>query len=472
MSFFIASVPNNTLLYHGTHTQEPILGMEWLAFEIEHAEVFARTRGPGGPGRRPPGEGGPGDGGRRPPPGEGPRGYGPPPPFGETKHASGTAAEGDGYLHIYKTKKPLSKLLYLDGMSAGKTSMGTLDTQDYVLCNLSSGASPPGRGGPMGDFTRALQMCELGVEYGVEGIIRMEAGFELILCNFTTGLDLLQAVQRPKGNGDEAFNELGQFEYMRGISARYDGITAGRVKVDYSSMVSAFFYPLNLTNPDAEHSELPRLPVDDKVGLLRLKDDVLDEISITTGKEESVDWQGVVDMIISRYADRLQFLASNTSTQKAMLSEINFLLSVFIDYKNTDLDLAIEKCAAHYLLPITLSTKPDFLIHAAISTVSNKICSTLFDVRSLLLADGSEGEAATEKAKNEIKALIEYLDWSTWKRCGKCAYDEVCFVAIWPWGGVEDHFAPGCVKNDHLASRRGYWNFPNFGGGEPRREEL
>ena len=29
-------------MYHGTHVKERVNGMEWLAFEIEHAEMFAR----------------------------------------------------------------------------------------------------------------------------------------------------------------------------------------------------------------------------------------------------------------------------------------------------------------------------------------------------------------------------------------------------------------------------------------------
>jgi hypothetical protein len=129
MSFFPVSIPNNTLLYHGTRNDSPVIGMEWLAFEIEHAEVFARSRM-----GRPPGRGGDRPPGSRPGmPGEPGRG---PPPIEFMEEFSEEPLEeplNSAYLHIYRTKHPISNLLYVDGMSAGKSSMGTLDTQDLVL---------------------------------------------------------------------------------------------------------------------------------------------------------------------------------------------------------------------------------------------------------------------------------------------------------------------------------------------------
>lgn len=41
MSFFLATVPQGVQLYHGTNRSSAITGMEWLAFEQEHAMQFA-----------------------------------------------------------------------------------------------------------------------------------------------------------------------------------------------------------------------------------------------------------------------------------------------------------------------------------------------------------------------------------------------------------------------------------------------
>lgn len=64
------------------------------------------------------------------------------------------------------------------------------------------------------------------------------------------------------------------------------------------------------------------------------------------------------------------------------------------------------------------------------------------------------GQEVVDEAKLSI---TDFLNWTSWKDCGKCAYDEAYFVAIWPWGAVEDHETPGCIKNEMLSNRKGYW---------------
>jgi hypothetical protein len=452
MSFFPVTIPNNTLLYHGTQNEFSVTGMEWLAFEIEHAEVFARSRRgrpPGRGGDRPPGSrpGEPGDPGRGPPPMEF---------IEEFSEEPLEEPLNSAYLHIYRTKSPLSNLLYVDGMSASKSSMGTLDTQDLVLRKNDSKITPD----PWGDRQRAADLCAIGLEWGFEGIVRMEAGFELILCNFSKNVELVEARQRPDYDKREAYNDRQQFEYFRGVSMRYQGITAGRAQLDYSFMVSAFFYPANLTNPEAKRAELPRLVSSDSLVLNRIRSDVKEIFSEDRSQaQESVNWQGVVDMIVTRYSERLQVISYPASDNNTVLSEINSLLTVFINYKDPDVEIAIDKCSTHYLAAVVPRTSQDHLIHAAILTVSRKICDYLFQVRAILL----EGEYIRDEAVAEAKVVVEdlmvYLDWSTWHQCGKCAVDEICFVAMWPFGGVEDHEHPGCIKPGGITrGRGGYWD--------------
>ncbi|TEY40713.1 hypothetical protein BOTCAL_0426g00100 [Botryotinia calthae] len=467
MSFFPATVPKGTLFYHGTHTPEPVEGMEWLAFEIEHAELFARPRrgrGPGGPGNHGPGKG-KGPGGK--PPG-GP-GRSPPPharmdshPRYKPEHddhihdSEDKEEDSHGYLHTYRTSKPLTKLIYIDGMSAGKTSMGTLDSTDYIIRNLSLTSTEPND-----DWIRAADLCKIGEEYGIEGILRMEAGFEIILCSFKDGLEFVSASQRDDKSGgfDDGKDDVSHFEYVRALVYRYQGIMGGRVEVDYSSMISAFFYPLNITNPNPSRSELPRLVEPSESGdLERIRFDVLRLFkSGEYEKRETINWQNVVDMIVTRFSDRLKFMVQNETSEVVLLSEIRLLLDAHTDYKKIDIPSSIEKCSNHYLRSVTPRTEADHLIHAAILKVSRDICSTLFEVRELIGSD--EKGAKEEEGKRLIQELINELDWTTWLECGKCGYDEVCFVAIWPWGGLEDHVSPGCIKRGDMGDRRGYWDW-------------
>jgi len=188
LSFFPATIPADTQFYHGTVTPEAVTGMEWLAFEIEHAENFARGRGP--------------------PPGKGhPR---PPTLFHEwfglgDDNLKDAEPDSHGYLHEYRTIHDL-RVLYIDGMAAAKSTMGTLDLQDFILRNFTDPQDV------RGDWQRAKDLCTLGVDWNIEGFIRMEPGFELILCNFSDAVEFVAATQRPKPSGPEVPQELDQFE--------------------------------------------------------------------------------------------------------------------------------------------------------------------------------------------------------------------------------------------------------------------
>ncbi|ESZ89599.1 hypothetical protein SBOR_10020 [Sclerotinia borealis F-4128] len=237
----------------------------------------------------------------------------------------------------------------------------------------------------------------------------------------------------------------------------------GRVEVDYSSMISAFFYPINLDNPNTSRSELPRLVAASQTdGLRRIRSDVLGLFKDGEyKKKETINWQNVVDMIVTRYSDRLKFIVQDETSELAVWSEIKLLLDVYTDYAKVDIPSSVEKCANHFLEPMIPKTEADLLIHAAVFEVSHNICSTLFKVREIL-NDGEELEKGVNKENKGIqliKGLIRELDWTTWLECGKCPYDEVCFVAIWPWGAREDHVSPRCIKRVDVSDRRGYWDW-------------
>ncbi|KAL3426987.1 hypothetical protein PVAG01_00496 [Phlyctema vagabunda] len=448
MSFFPVTVPEGTLFYHGTSSVERAKGPEWLAFEIEHAEAFARSRGP----RRPPGK----DGTHQPPHLLGDDHGGP--PRGPPRGPGGQP----GYLHVYQATKPMKRLLYLDGMSAGKSDLGTLDTQDLVLLDNFTG-------GAMSDSQRARELCNLGNEWNVEGFLRMEAGFEIIKCDFEDGLEFVSHNQRPVQDNPEGYAELHHFEYIRAVTSRYHGIDGGRVIVDYSSMVSAFFYPTNLTNPSEDPRQtLPRLSSSSAEQISQIKADVK-EMMDKKKTNDIVDWQGIVDMINTRYSDRLQYMASRPPI-KPFLSEINLLLNAYIDYGNPSIEGSITACSNHYLRPVKLSTDQDRLIFASVYTVSHRICKTLFEIREdLLEKEGALPEndlAGPTESIHKIRELNEWLDWNTFRTCGTCQYNEVCYVAVWPFGNSEDHYHPRCKNNTEIGERDGeqYWH---LGPGRP-----
>ena len=195
---------------------------------------------------------------------------------------------------------------------------------------------------------------------------------------------------------------------------RYQGITGGRVTLDYSSMVSAFFYRLNLTNPDPSRSELPRLTSSNPAHLVKIRDDLQHVLARAKRSHESTNWRDIVDMIVTRYTDRLQYMVANATSGNAILSEVNFLLNVFTDYSvnsftGPDFSDAIKTCSGHYLKPVTLYTEEDHMIHAAIFTVSQEICRTLYGVRAILPKVESVSDEVVDRAKLSLRKLIVSL---------------------------------------------------------------
>ncbi|KAF2459620.1 hypothetical protein BDY21DRAFT_338747 [Lineolata rhizophorae] len=472
-SFFLASVPAHTQFYHGTSIDWPVTGMEWLAFEPEHALLFARRFPPNdtsyatdsilrkqGP-QKQQREGQDqrtlpthpakarllaqeqflNDGRKKPP-----------------HHVPSEP----GFLHVYRTRHPL-RLLYLDGLSAGKTTNGTLDSQDLILLQTALPHSP------FWDFERAHQLCDLARtswDGRVDGFLRMEAGFEVILCEFEKHLDTVR-IGRAGGGKEPGFWAAAgdMFSYWRAVTDRYWGIGGERVKLGYERFVSVYADE-DVDLWDGGKAKMPRLGNVSREVREKLKAEVdamvMGEPNPWVGLEkgEGVNWQEVVDLIVRRYADRLKFMVGEdvVSQPKDLHAELDRAVRPFLDYDARDMEAEEWRCTTHFL---PWDADEDTLAARAVMDVSKRICGTLLVAHNLTLsaADDSNSMAqgkATMSAKN-LKALIEYLDWTVWKECGGCGYDEVCFVPIWPYGTKEDHENPGCANASELVSKTGYW---------------
>ncbi|KIW87094.1 uncharacterized protein Z519_12205 [Cladophialophora bantiana CBS 173.52] len=100
----------------------------------------------------------------------------------------------NSHLLTYQNMRP-AHCLYFDGMSAALMGTGPLDSQMVFLCGnttCSQGRNETWRG-LLDEYSRATALCDwvqknkLGsLGWGIEGIVRMNAGFEMIWCNFTS----------------------------------------------------------------------------------------------------------------------------------------------------------------------------------------------------------------------------------------------------------------------------------------------
>lgn len=560
MSIFLATVPEGQLLYHGgdePHRAKGVMeeGFDWLAFEMEHAQMFGRGWS-GGP---PPFFVPPGD-------------KSPPPPHDDEEenvqegsvadahynrrslhrmlaqeHSQKTLSADDdgdddeprqpkipdhffddfrGYFHTYRANRPLN-LLYIDGMSAGKTDYGCMDTQDMMLLGWpddgfkfmadEEATEEPkkkkkedkkkgdkdkdrkGRPGQVwgGELNRARDLCDMAKKWSwndkgdrIDGFVRTEAGFEIIYCDFGEGggLDVVQIQASPFQNETGGLPMFVGSEFLRGVSLRYHGFPSGRIHVDWSSMVSAFFYDVNLTNPDASRPELPRLSNVTHGERRRIRARVRDVVAarghLSVHKRQTIDWQGIVDLIVTRYTQRLDQLARGTTKPITELASqmLPTLLYAYINYTNPDEphDMQLDRCAKYYLLGALEQesswTPEDRSIYLALKTVTQTICTSLFDIRSILYkehsheyADITEDEVTTPEKRKEprirqiVKDLMAKLQWTTWRQCDPCQHpDELCLVAMFPWGDDEDHFHPKCNTMENIETRNGYWRLDQF----------
>ena len=477
MSVLRGTIPGGTLFSHGTTKgTSPPEGLEWLAFEIEHAETFAQdVYIPG----------------RNQPP------HAPPaPPSSQQKALGGRLGDDkpyyiQGFLHTYQASRDLN-VLYIDGSSAAKGNLGTVDLSDFVIRGLDPKDYPNWL--VLGDPSRAVDLCRFAKEFGADGIVRMEMGFEVIFCDFGNGLELISAVRQPLLRERSINNFMSLYAWARASAARYDNIGGRRIRLDFSRMASAWFYPLNFSNPDPERPDLPRL-----IGISSEDRGAIQGHINRTAMDKpapGVDWQeSVVDMVVQRFSDKIATLIRDDCGAEEFISQVvvetNFFIPAPVQRDDasalTDGDglgsEAIERCAAYHLRPATFRrkewTEEDDLIHTAVSTVTRAICDAFFEVRNLIvmtnsllavhprLASKVSDEAVRRPVadgKAILKGLADKLQWTTWRKCKGCSVDEVCFVPMFPFGTTDDYFSPRCLGWAELATaedggfeRDGYW---------------
>jgi hypothetical protein len=466
MSLFLATVPQDTLLYHGTDKPEATTGMEWLAFERQHALQFARLFL--SPGALLPSQ--------------------PHPEFStiserpQLRSGKGGSAQRTlrisrrqdgmpdllwilpGFLHTYKPKQDL-RLLYIDGSSAAKTRMGTLDTTDMLLLGNQSSI-------PSHDDDRAVGLCDVATRWGshIDGFIRMEAGFEVIMCSFNKSLDLVhiqgvEDINLITGTDDNEVPERDVFEWLRAASMRYDGIGGSprRVVLNYDQFVTAFAYPFDPFhgNPQA----MPRLHWASD-GIL---DDMMHDISSLASDPENFEevwprsrnWQDIASVIVLEYAAKLQDLItcpkfSNSSQQLSI--ELHMITRRFLDTHRQNATEDIERCTFDFF-PLNRSPSPPPVAERAIYTISHRICSVLINAaHALPVQSGDAPDGDPSEQLQSLRDLVSYLAWPEWKKCKGCKWGELCSIPMFPYGSAADHEHPRCRGNFSIFEMFGYWS--------------
>ncbi|KAI1342913.1 hypothetical protein F5Y15DRAFT_412586 [Xylariaceae sp. FL0016] len=196
-------IPAHTLLYHGRLDADPPPSPEWLAFDL--AMSYGIMGG-----------------------------------------------SPNSHMLTYQTTRPV-RALYFDGESAALMGLGQLDTQMLHIWGNVSGPERDGGGfrGLWEEYARAHGLCDWLLEsglrgegWGFEGVVRMNAAFEVIWCNFTspslrllTHLNVTAPALPKEGETDDGSGYEDEDENFDGIAVHLNPLpTENNAETSYYSL--------------------------------------------------------------------------------------------------------------------------------------------------------------------------------------------------------------------------------------------
>ncbi|EDO19413.1 hypothetical protein Kpol_1002p60 [Vanderwaltozyma polyspora DSM 70294] len=351
----------------------------------------------------------------------------------------------DSFL-TFRATRDMNKFLYLDGASAAKTSTGEMDSQkllaDVAKVKLKLGDDDDKNGGNMMvERLYASRICKWGKQFGLDGIIRVEIGFEVVLCDFFTDsielvsnitmeapgtlLGLPEPTLLTKDNGwpineeggldedkltEEQIAILDREDYWQQIlenyklAQSYNWLQAGnshdsgekRVKLDYRNFITG----INRTyiSPDPMNRRLLSHGMTWEKQL-KMVDDLETVLKNDFDANESIDWQQVFEEIDNKFSPMLKVM-NNTLSHPDFSEEdmaihvtkytLNFVARFFANKSDsaddTQFGYGREFAVYQYSKPLkTLETSSDFLIWSSSVRVVREIINVIYDIHETLL---------------------------------------------------------------------------------------
>ncbi|KAF8551386.1 hypothetical protein OG21DRAFT_1381954, partial [Imleria badia] len=421
------SIPKGTVFYHGTMKKEFPPGPEWVATDPEHSYVFCRDK--------------------------------PPHP-----------QQGCWHLTLATTRS--LKVVYFDGSSAAKIPCGSLDTQDLIAWGVS------GSHNVHDDRQRIKELCEWGKNFGVDGFLSLNDFSEVMLCDFTSGVSVVSfanLVARP-GEIRTAWGFI-SFAVMNAGSWHNHFPGETRVKLDLAGLVS--FYDTQLV-PSLVEIRAGQERWDHRVqnisseDLSVVKSRLEANLMRPEGLSSGIDWRTLVQVIVGRFAGRLELtryllnssvtnpdevlgLASKTQTQ------LRTMLTPYLLFSATPTDQS-DKSHLNWTIPIfkhcatthTYSMESDLdsmtdsekLLLQAVRGTSREICRVVTKMWAAGVYAGIDPVLNTKDSPDiaevtriwnawaeDLDNLMTWLDWNVWVKCNPgCGPEEMCYLPTWPAG--------------------------------------
>ncbi|KAI6033297.1 hypothetical protein EDC04DRAFT_2571742 [Pisolithus marmoratus] len=427
------TVPTGTLLYHGTWHSELPAGPDWTALDPEHSVLFCES-----------------------------------------------ITDDGGCWHLtLMTTRPLN-VVYFDGTSSAKLLSGTLDSQDIVaLGDVRPDWS-------IDELDRLTALCNWGRENNVDGFVRMEMSFEIMLCNFTSGVRVVSFSNivdpvMPRSTSSK-FSPTFEVIYAGSWHNRYPGET--RIQLDLSGLVS--FYDMELV-PSLVPARFGKERWDHRLlnisteDVVRVRARLVEILSRPASRPTGIDWPTLIRVVVDRYSERLElvrYLLDFTGTDRhdsdnvidyAIKTQVQlrhmlmpYILvdviprSINAETKQGGSDvldwarLVYKLCATTHtgMFKDDAMTSSEKLLLNAVRGTTREICRVVTKMwGSGVLAGvdqfmGTDGEPDVETIQNLVKTwredideLMAWLDWNVWVKCRPaCGPEEMCYLTTWPVG--------------------------------------
>ncbi|KAI0060141.1 hypothetical protein BV25DRAFT_985684 [Artomyces pyxidatus] len=450
-----ATISAGTILYHGRRNAIVPTTPEWLAFDFEHSHMFCRS---------------------------------------------------SCYVISLMATRDL-RLVYFDGSNAAKMRGGPMDSQDILIWEYPH----PER--TSSERIRISELCAWGKPFSVDGFVRMEYHFEVMLCDFSAGTEVVTlsnlipvdigSRRRDAGSERSGYSDpptrrprlppkrpdpptgwkgslptLNFIEVLNAGSWHNQAPGETRVHIDYSGVVT--FYNPSLTSlvearrgqPRSHHRLANISKTDSELVRQELAEVFARQVK---GPGGGIDWGSITHVIVKRYSERLELLqyllepATYTNvTEQAVAVRIQ-ILTMLAPYITTEAvrnssDTSWVGSIVHYcsttqtsMIPGGTLTPQERLIRDAVEGTLHEICRRL----TLMWVDAFDIEAATDRRKAEalgrwrvhVRELMEWLDWSVWNKCNPaCGIDALCHVPTWPFveGDHPDDMTPRCISRVRL----------------------
>ncbi|KAG1903012.1 uncharacterized protein F5891DRAFT_1185661 [Suillus fuscotomentosus] len=427
------TVPVGTLLYHGAPSPRIPTALDWVAVEPDHSIMFSK----------------------------------------------GPIETGCWHLTLAVTRS--MKVLYFDGSSAANLLEGTMDTQDLVAWSKMKPEWV------WNEKQRIKDLCKWGQKYGLNGFVRMEMNFEIMICDFTSHMEVVSFLNLesthigsgpPTNMPEDPTTVYQAFELMHATSWRenYPGET--RIILDFSGLVS--FYDTSLV-PSLVPRRVGLERWDHRVGGISSEDiehvrDRLDQVLTRSPVTTSgIDWKTVLRVVVDRYASRLDFmqhLLNMTLDDRSIFDHAQQiqrrLRTVLLPYTvfsalppNTSVTAnttnvwaapVFRECATSHTASIvargTTLMPSERLLLQAVQETTHEICRIATKMWASGIIIGVDPLHPPEQRpeadhihtlmgewKEDLRRLISWLDWSVWAKCRPaCGFEEMCYLLTWPFG--------------------------------------